>query len=40
MKKLITLVLAALGIAASSAATVGCIVFWVEEPVAPKSLLK
>ncbi len=40
MKKIITLVLAAVGIAASSAATVGCWLFWVEEVETPSSLLK
>lgn len=39
MKKLFASVLAAVAILASSAASVGSILLWADEPTAPKSML-
>lgn len=39
MKKLFASVLAAVAILASSAATMGSIWFWADEPTAPKSII-
>jgi len=40
MKKLFALALAFVGIAASGAASMGSVIWWLEEPVAPKSMIK
>lgn len=39
MKKTIARVIAAVAILASSAASMGCILLWADEPVAPKSMI-
>ncbi len=38
MKKTIAKLLAAVALLASSAASMGCLWFWADEPVAPKSM--
>ncbi len=38
MKKMLSLALAAAAMVASSAASLGCLIIMIDEPVAPKSL--
>lgn len=39
MKRTIAKAVAAVALLASTAASMGCIIFWADEPVAPKSMI-